>query len=217
MGILSGKKALIVGLASTRSIAYGIAKSFHEQGASLAFTYQNEKLKARVEKMAADLSKRLDEITNWLSKLEASGLHINAPGLPQPSDLLTLESRVEGIEKMVIRLNDAWIKLDSLLTLFPEYAGDAIALQGQVEMVDKVESLLAILEDKRDEREQQSRARLLSWKESGFEVEPLETILNHSQKTGWLAFLPEIGILRKRRFKAAPPCAMGAAINGEKP
>jgi hypothetical protein len=139
------------------------------------------------EKMAADLSKRLDEITNWLSKLEASGLHINAPGLPQPSDLLTLESRVEGIEKMVIRLNDAWIKLDSLLTLFPEYAGDAIALQGQVEMVDKVESLLAILEDKRDEREQQSRARLLSWKESGFEVEPLETILNHSQKTGWLA------------------------------
>lgn len=54
MGFLSGKRALIVGLASNRSIAYGIAKAFHEQGAELAFTYQNEKLKARVEKMAAE-------------------------------------------------------------------------------------------------------------------------------------------------------------------
>ncbi len=54
MGLLSGKKALIVGLASNRSIAYGIAKAFHEQGAELAFTYQTEKLKGRVEKMAAE-------------------------------------------------------------------------------------------------------------------------------------------------------------------
>jgi enoyl-[acyl-carrier protein] reductase I len=54
VGILSGKKALIVGLASNRSIAYGIAKAFHAQGASLAFTYQNEKLQSRVEKMAAE-------------------------------------------------------------------------------------------------------------------------------------------------------------------
>jgi enoyl-[acyl-carrier protein] reductase I len=59
MGILSGKKALIVGLASNRSIAYGIAKAFHEQGAELAFTYQNEKLKQRVEKMAADFNSTL--------------------------------------------------------------------------------------------------------------------------------------------------------------
>lgn len=54
MGFLSGKKALIVGMASNRSIAYGIAKAFHEQGADLAFTYQNEKLKPRVAKMAAE-------------------------------------------------------------------------------------------------------------------------------------------------------------------
>lgn len=56
MGFLSGKKALIVGLASNRSIAYGIAKSFFEQGAELAFTYQNDKLKPRVEKMAAEFN-----------------------------------------------------------------------------------------------------------------------------------------------------------------
>ena len=59
MGFLKGKKALIVGLASNRSIAYGIAKAFHEQGAELAFTYQNDKLKERVETMAADFKSSL--------------------------------------------------------------------------------------------------------------------------------------------------------------
>lgn len=53
MGLLSGKRALIVGVASKHSIAYGIAEVFHQQGAELAFTYQNEKLQSRVEKFAA--------------------------------------------------------------------------------------------------------------------------------------------------------------------
>ncbi len=55
MGFLQGKQALIVGLASNRSIAWGIAKAMHREGASLAFTYQNEKLRDRVEKFAAEL------------------------------------------------------------------------------------------------------------------------------------------------------------------
>ncbi len=59
MGILQGKKALIVGAASTRSIAYGIAKSMHEQGAELAFTYQNERLGSRVEKIANEFNSNL--------------------------------------------------------------------------------------------------------------------------------------------------------------
>src|SRR6187431_147227 len=59
MGFLHGKKALIVGLASNRSIAYGIAQAFHREGASLAFTYQNEKLKTRVEDMAAEFNSTL--------------------------------------------------------------------------------------------------------------------------------------------------------------
>ncbi|MDI9819107.1 MULTISPECIES: enoyl-ACP reductase [unclassified Legionella] len=59
MGFLNGKKALIVGLASSRSIAYGIAKAFHEQGAELAFTYQNEKLQSRVETMAGEFNSNL--------------------------------------------------------------------------------------------------------------------------------------------------------------
>jgi len=59
MGCLDGKRALIVGIASNRSIAYGIAKSMHREGAELAFTYQNEKLKPRVEKFAAEFGSDL--------------------------------------------------------------------------------------------------------------------------------------------------------------
>lgn len=55
MGFLQGKNALIVGCASNRSIAWGIAQAMHREGASLAFTYQNEKLRDRVEKFAAEL------------------------------------------------------------------------------------------------------------------------------------------------------------------
>jgi len=54
MGFLSGKKALIAGIASNRSIAYGIARAMHREGAELAFTYPNEKLKPRVEKFAQE-------------------------------------------------------------------------------------------------------------------------------------------------------------------
>ena len=54
MGFLTGKRALIVGLASQRSIAWGIAQAMHREGAELAFTYQNDKLKERVDKLAAE-------------------------------------------------------------------------------------------------------------------------------------------------------------------
>lgn len=49
MGFLAGKKALIVGVASKLSIAHGIAEAMHREGAEIALTYQNEKLKKRVE------------------------------------------------------------------------------------------------------------------------------------------------------------------------
>lgn len=55
MGFLQGKRALITGIASQRSIANGIAEAMHQQGAELAFTYQNEKLKSRVEDVASRL------------------------------------------------------------------------------------------------------------------------------------------------------------------
>lgn len=54
MGFMQGKRALIVGLASNRSIAWGIAQAMHREGAELAFTYQNDKLKERVSSLAAE-------------------------------------------------------------------------------------------------------------------------------------------------------------------
>lgn len=59
MGFLAGKKILITGLISDRSIAYGVAKSCYEQGAELAFTYQNEKHAERVAKFAAEFDSKL--------------------------------------------------------------------------------------------------------------------------------------------------------------
>lgn len=59
MGFLAGKNALIVGVASSRSIAHGIAEVFHREGANLAFTYQNEKLRSRVEDSARSCDSNL--------------------------------------------------------------------------------------------------------------------------------------------------------------
>ncbi|MDZ3822396.1 MAG: enoyl-ACP reductase [Pseudoxanthomonas sp.] len=59
MGFLTGKRALIVGIASQRSIAWGIAEAMHREGAELAFTYQNERLRDRVEEAARDFGSKL--------------------------------------------------------------------------------------------------------------------------------------------------------------
>jgi enoyl-[acyl-carrier protein] reductase I len=55
MGFLSGKKILVTGLLSNRSIAYGVAKVAQREGAELALTYQNERFKGRVTEMAKEL------------------------------------------------------------------------------------------------------------------------------------------------------------------
>jgi len=89
MGFLKGKRALIVGLASNRSIAFGIADAFHQQGAELALTYQGERLQNRVETMAAD----------WGSKLTF------------PCDV----SSDEAIESVFTELNKHWDSLDIII------------------------------------------------------------------------------------------------------
>jgi len=55
MGFLAGKRAFIVGVATDRSIAWGIAQAMHREGAELAFSYVNDKMKERVEPLAASL------------------------------------------------------------------------------------------------------------------------------------------------------------------
>ena len=78
MGFLQGKKILIVGLASNKSIAWGIAQAMHREGAELAFTFQNERLQDRVVKMAAECDSTItveldvssdDQINNVFTEL----------------------------------------------------------------------------------------------------------------------------------------------------
>src|ERR1700733_13753351 len=101
MGFLTGKKALIVGLASNRSIAYGIAKAFHEQGAELAFTYQNEKLLSRVQNMSAEFNSNLIF----------------------PCDF----ARDEEIQALFSDLGKSWSKLDVLIHSVAYAPADQIA------------------------------------------------------------------------------------------
>src|SRR4029078_191093 len=54
-GLMQGKRGVILGVANNRSIAWGIAKACHAAGAELAFTYQGDALKKRVEPLAAEI------------------------------------------------------------------------------------------------------------------------------------------------------------------
>ena len=86
MGILEGKRALITGIASNRSIAYGVAKCMHREGAELAFTYQTEKLRPRVKKIAAEFGSDIcvemevssdDSIAKAFENLKANWLNFD--------------------------------------------------------------------------------------------------------------------------------------------
>jgi enoyl-[acyl-carrier protein] reductase I len=59
MAFLKGKKLLITGVLSNRSIAYGIAKACHAQGAELAFSYVGERFKERITEFACDFDSKL--------------------------------------------------------------------------------------------------------------------------------------------------------------
>lgn len=91
MGFMAGKRALIVGVASERSIAAGIAEAFAREGAELAFTYQNDKLHSRVAKLA----ERLGQDTNRL----------------YPCDV-TSDAEIDAVFE---KLGDAWDGLDILV------------------------------------------------------------------------------------------------------
>lgn len=78
MGFLTGKRILITGLLSDRSIAYGIAKACYREGAELAFTYQSERFEGRVKDLAAEFAGKIvllcdvakdEEIANVFTQL----------------------------------------------------------------------------------------------------------------------------------------------------
>ncbi len=59
MGFLAGKRLLITGILNNRSIAYGIARACHREGAELAFSYQGERFKDRLAEYAAEFGSKL--------------------------------------------------------------------------------------------------------------------------------------------------------------
>lgn len=92
MGLMTGKKCLIMGVANKRSIAWGIAQSLHREGAELAFTYQTERLKENVVDLVQSLSG-----------------HENIPLFP-------CDVTVEGdLERLFESISSAWGKLDALV------------------------------------------------------------------------------------------------------
>ncbi len=79
MGLLDGKKAVVLGIANNRSIAYGIAKALHENGAKIGMNYLNEKFQKKLQPIAdelnAEIYEKLDvssdeEITNFVDKVK---------------------------------------------------------------------------------------------------------------------------------------------------
>lgn len=101
MGILAGRRALIIGVASDRSIAWGIAQAFHAQGAELAFTYANDRLKERVDPMAESVGSRI---------------------------VLPLDVTVDGqIDEVFAQLKERWGNLDILVHAVAFAPREAIA------------------------------------------------------------------------------------------
>jgi enoyl-[acyl-carrier protein] reductase I len=85
-GIMDGKRGLVLGVANNRSIAWGIAKACADHGAELAFTYQGDALKKRVEPLAAELD-------------------AHVVGHCDVTDLATIDAVFEEVERLWGRLD----------------------------------------------------------------------------------------------------------------
>ena len=87
--LMAGKRGVVFGVANNRSIAWGITKACHDQGAEIALTYQGDAIKKRVEPLAAEIGSKL----------------------VLPCDV-TDEGSVEAVFKA---LSDAWGSIDFLV------------------------------------------------------------------------------------------------------
>ena len=87
MGLLEGKRGIVMGVANDHSIAWGIAKKLSEQGADLCFTYQGETLLRRIQPLAESMTLVLKpgkslanaNIDQVLLSLNESGFYLQMP------------------------------------------------------------------------------------------------------------------------------------------
>ena len=92
MGFLAGKRLLITGVLNNRSIAYGIARACHREGAELAFSYQGERFKDRIREIAALLSTGAPDPQRIKEIMLRHGL------VPVPASRLLKKSMAEGFQ-----------------------------------------------------------------------------------------------------------------------
>ena len=94
-GLMAGKRGIIMGVANNRSIAWGIAKAIHAQGGEIAFTYQGEALRKRVEPLAAEIGAIVagDCDVSDEASIEASSLTSQSPATIAPSSAASGSTR----------------------------------------------------------------------------------------------------------------------------
>ena len=114
MGLLQGRRGLVIGIANQRSIAYGIARALVREGAEIAVTYQDERLRDRVEEIAAELGL-------WV---------LGACDLARDADVAAVVARLgerwDGLDFMVHAVAHA--KRDELTGRFVDTSRDGFAL-----------------------------------------------------------------------------------------
>ncbi len=142
-------------------------------------------LLVQVEESRHDYDERLAALQDEHARLRTAGFHLEAPNLLQPADLLAHETGLVGLHTDVARMRRAWNALIPIARLFPEAGAELSALEGQVHLVVELESLLAGLTDRRDEREQQAHETLVMWEENGVDTEPWKRLLSRDPRLAW--------------------------------
>ena len=107
MSFLKNKKVLILGLLSDRSIAYGIASSMKKQGADLAFTYQMEKHKERVQKLASHFDSNIVLPCDVASDEDIKKIISKAKSIQKDSEILSEKLATASSEEIEEILRDA--------------------------------------------------------------------------------------------------------------
>lgn len=129
MGLMDGKKCLIMGVANQRSIAWGISQALHREGATLAFAYAGDRLKTNVEKLAASL--QADEEIPVLSCDVQDSAQIEAL-------FGTLNDRWGGLDVFVHSV--AFARQEDLAGAFSEMPWDGYALAQHVSAYSLIET-----------------------------------------------------------------------------
>ena len=99
MGFLAGKRLLITGILSNRSIAYGIARACHREGAELALSYQGERFRQRIAEFAEEFGSKLI-FDSWINALIPTFLL--SANLMRPNFAMIRFSPIKGMTSAIV-------------------------------------------------------------------------------------------------------------------